>query len=314
MPRSVLTIGYFDGVHLGHRALLARARDIAQRHGAQVVAITFDQHPAAILRPGSQPPRLLTAPEKVRRLRDVGADQVILLEPSPDLLAQSAEAFIQQLVEQHQPVAIVEGEDFRFGRGRVGDVNLLHDLGRQWGFETVVLPKQQVALADQLLVPVSSSIVRWLVGHGRLADAAHCMTHPFSLTGRVIRGEQQGRTLGIPTANLNPADYADFILPPDGVYAGYARLHAADPSTSASAVTPVPAAISLGVKPTFPDRPLTLEAHLLDFQGDLYDRSLTITFTRWLRDQYTFPSLDALKSQLARDLARVRSLSQPLAA
>ena len=319
MPRTVLTIGHFDGVHLGHRALLSAARSAAAARGDQVVAMTFSQHPAAILRPAAQPPRLLPTDEKVRRLTRAGADRVIVLDPSRDLLSQSAERFVEKLVEEHQPNTIVEGEDFRFGRGRYGDVAMLARLGEQMGFETVVQPKETIALANQLVVTVSSSMVRWLIGHAHMIDAARCMTEPFSLSGRVVEGQRQGRTLGIPTANLDPADYADFILPPDGVYAGYASVEGeqGDAGAAEGVVGGVhAAAISLGVKPTFAGQSLTLEAHLLDFDGDLYGKRLRITFTRWLRDQYAYPSIQTLTAQLARDLEAVRSLAadEPLAA
>jgi riboflavin kinase/FMN adenylyltransferase len=299
--RSIVTIGMFDGVHLGHRAILAEARHRAAEAGVTVTAVTFDQHPQAVLRPGSEPPRLLATPDKVRRLRDAGAQEVIVHDPSPELLTLAAEAFIAQIVEDHRPLAIVEGVDFRFGRGRRGDTPLLRELGERHGFEAVIIPKVEVPLHNHQLVTVSSSLCRWLVGHGRVADAARCLGEAFSLTARVAAGDRRGRTIGVPTANLEPADYAGYILPADGVYAGVATLATGETFN---------AAISVGPKPTFAGRTLTVEAHLLDYTAPdpdaLYDEPITLSFTRWLRDQYPFPSLEALKAQIARDLDATR--------
>lgn len=321
--RTVVTIGVFDGVHVGHRAILRHAREVAAASAsgagasgvARVIAITFDRHPQSILRPSSQPPRLLATDEKVRRLRAAGADEVVVLGPTPELLEQSAEDFIGNLVEQHRPLAIIEGEDFRFGKGRRGDPAMLHALGERLGFEAIVRRKLEVTLTNQLVVPVSSSVIRWLVGHGRVVDAARCLGEPFSLTARVVKGDGQARTLGVPTANLDPADYADFILPADGVYAGLASLPGTDTSVPLH-----PAAISIGTKPTFAGRALTLEAHLLDYTppkdafDSLYGQTVTLRFTHWLRDQYAYPSLDPLLAQLKLDVAQTRRLTAPLAA
>lgn len=325
MPRSIVTIGVFDGVHLGHRAILAHARRLADELDASggVVAITFDRHPQAVLRPGSQPPRLLPTDEKVRRLRAAGADEVIVHAPDPALLGLTAEDFIRQIVDEHAPAAIIEGEDFRFGKGRRGDPAMLRALGERFGFRAIIEPKVEVGLTDRRLVPVSSSLVRWLVGHGRVMDAAICLAQPFALTARVAKGDQRGRTIGIPTANLDPADYAEFILPPDGVYAGAATIHPPRPeaeSAERSNEDPdshrqpptYPAAISIGDKPTFAGRQLTVEAHLLDYtppsMDHLYGQTITLTFNRWLRDQYPFPGVSALKGQIARDIAETRRL------
>lgn len=298
MPqRSVISIGNFDGVHLGHRAILGRARAIAQHHGAAVRVLTFDPHPAHILRPGTEPPRLISVDERVHRLKEAGADEVVLLEPTRDLLSQRAEAFVGSLIERYRPVAFVEGEDFRFGKGRAGDMALLAAMGKELGFEAVIEPGVEVLLCDHSAARVSSTLVRWLVGHGRVLDAARCLTRPFELTGPVVGGERRGRTIGVPTANLDPAAYAGCILPASGVYAGTARL--ADGSTHA-------AALSVGAKPTFGKHRLVVEAHLLDFAGDLYEQPITLRFARWVREQLRYPSVESLVAQLHRDIALTR--------
>lgn len=305
MP-SVLTIGNFDGVHAGHRAIIAKARAIADRREARVVAMTFEPHPAAVLRPDAVPPRLCGIDEKVQRLREAGADHVALLEPTAELLGLSPDRFIDRIVAEHHPIAFVEGDDFRFGKGRAGDVKHLEQLGKQHGFDVAVADEVDVTLANLHVAPVGSSLTRWLIGRGRVTDAARCLGRPYSLTATVARGEQRGRTIDIPTANLDPADLAGHILPADGVYAGTATLH--DPGSSPH--DSFPAAISVGVKPTFGRKQLTIEAHLLDYRPDdpdaLYGSRITLAFDRWVRDQYPFPGLDALVAQLQRDLEIIR--------
>ncbi|MEM6854084.1 MAG: bifunctional riboflavin kinase/FMN adenylyltransferase [Planctomycetota bacterium] len=317
MPdRSVLTLGNFDGPHVGHLAILDRAKSLARQHDARVTAITFDPPPIKVLRPGQEPPTITPLDQRIARLKAGGADEVIVLNPTPELLGQPAEEFIARLVEQHQPVAIVEGPDFRFGKGRGGDMDTLAELGQRHGFEAVTVPRVEAPLSDQQLAPVSSSLVRWLVGRGRVADAAVCLGQPFSLTAKVVRGEQRGRQLDIPTANLDAETIAPFIVPADGVYAGLAEISDSVEGTAnqkSSIKNPksiFPAAISVGVKPTFGRTALTVEAHLLDYRpdaaDDLYGQTLTLHFARWVRDQYPFPGVGPLREQLFRDIEQTR--------
>ncbi|MEM1099091.1 MAG: riboflavin biosynthesis protein RibF [Planctomycetota bacterium] len=300
---SVLTIGNFDGVHLGHRSILQRCHELGASIDPKprVVTVTFDPPPTAVLRPGSEPPQVDSLRDRVSRLSEAGAEHVEVLHVDENRLHQSARAFIEEMVERFAPVAIVEGPDFRFGHRRQGDQAMLEAVGRDTGFHAHALPRAHATLGDRQTVPVSSSLIRWLVGRGRVSDAAACLGRPFELAGRVVRGEQRGRTIGIPTANLDPADLAGRILPADGVYA--ATAHAADGTT-------YPAAVSVGTKPTFHDQArTTVEAHLIGFTGDLYDQTLTIRFVRWVRDQYAFPGRDALVTQLRRDVERAEHLT-----
>ncbi|MEM7627146.1 MAG: bifunctional riboflavin kinase/FMN adenylyltransferase [Planctomycetota bacterium] len=311
MPRSVLTLGNFDGPHVGHLAILERARALADGHGARVIAITFDPPPIQVLRPGSEPPRLASLEQRTGRLRDGGADEVQVIVPTSGMLAQTPAEFIEKLVRRYRPVAIVEGTDFRFGHNRAGDMDMLAELGRAHGFEAVVVPRVAATLGDQQAAPVSSSLVRWLIGRGRVSDAAACLGRPFCLTATVARGEQRGRQLGIPTANLDADEIAPYIVPADGVYAGLASLAPGPGSPPPAPSREIPAAISVGVKPTFGKKTLTVEAHLLDFDGpsettDVYGQTLTLHFARWVRDQYPFPGVDALRTQLQRDIRQVR--------
>lgn len=299
MPQaSVITIGNFDGVHLGHRAILATARELGDARDARVVALTFDPHPNATLDPANQPPRLCSRDQKLDRLRQAGADEVVVLEPTREVLGQEPRDFIRKLVSDFAPIAFVEGADFRFGKGRAGDIALLRQMGGEHGYEVIIQPSRDVTLRDLSVVTVRSSVIRWLIGHGRPADVQRCLSEPFTLTSTVIHGEKRGRTIGIPTANLDLDTLNDHMLPADGVYAGYA--------ITPGAARQYTAAISVGHKPSFGKVQLTIEAHLLDFDGDLYDQTLTLAFTHWVRDQIRFPSPDALRQQLARDIERVR--------
>ena len=305
---SVITIGNFDGPHVGHLRLLEQARAVADRHGgASVVVLTFDPPPVRLLRPEAEPPRITALDERIKRLRNAGADRVEILRPDAAMLEQTPQAFVDDLVRRYGPVGVVEGPDFRFGRHRSGSVETLRELGERHGFETQIVPPQRVVLSDLQTTAVSSSLVRWLIGRGRVADAAICLGRAFSLRAPVVRGEQRGRSLGVPTANFDPQELAPYILPADGVYAAYAEVDGiSKPGTQARLI---PAAVSVGVKPTFGRRSLTLEAHLLDVDQDLYGKTITLHFARWLRDQYPFPGVDALRMQLQKDIAAVRRWS-----
>lgn len=297
-PMTVVSIGNFDGVHLGHRRILQQARQIARERHLKVTALTFDPHPATVLRPGQPPPRLTHLKAKTAQLRKAGADKVVVLPPSLSLLSLEPDAFVKELCHQHQPKVLVEGPDFRFGRQRAGDVHRLSRLGRENGFETIVVEAVEVGLSDQLSVTVSSSLLRWLIARGRVRDATRCLGRQYQLTGPVTRGQQRGRSIGVPTANLQISALSGQAIPAEGVYAGFVEL----PSGAEW-----PAAISVGRKPTFEHRRLSIEAHLLDYDGDLYNQKITIRFARWLRDQQVFAGVEALKSQLQHDIHQCRT-------
>lgn len=302
MPtRSVITIGNFDGVHLGHAALLRAARARADAEGSRVVALAFDPHPMTRLRPAHAPPRIMGFARRAELLRALGADSVERLEPTEALLSRTAEAFVADLVERFHPSAFVEGSDFRFGKGRAGDNTLLERLGQAAGFCVTVVPGVEVPLSDHTLAPVSSSLCRWLLAHGRVADAARVLGREHELTGVVITGDRLGRTIGFPTANLATDD----LLPADGVYAAIAEL----PDGSS-----LPAAVNVGTRPTVNGSDRRVEAHLIRTDLDApwaplpglaeYGWPLRLRFTAFLRDQVRFSSIDELRSQLVRDRAR----------
>ncbi len=314
--KRVISIGNFDGVHRGHQALIQRARAIADQHdvpggrnggrdsgrdggrggGAQVCVLTFDPPPIRILRPEVVVERLANRDDKIAWLREAGADEVRVIEPTADMLAMSPTAYIEQLVHTLNPIAMVEGDDFRFGHKRAGDMDLLRELGQQHGFEVATVEPVMVHLDSHHVAPVGSSVIRTLVQLGRVADAMRLLGKPYALTAPVVRGEQRGRELGFPTINLDSQAIEGYVMPMLGVYAGDAQL--ADGSHH-------PAAISVGVKPTFAGEMPSpvIEAHLLNYAGDLYDQTVRLSLMRWLRDQTRFDGITALREQLARDVA-----------
>lgn len=296
--QSILLIGNFDGVHLGHQALLRHARELAKTHQVRVIILTFESHPATILNPEKAPVPLMTKAEKQAALLHFGADEVHWLKPTPELLNQEPEAFIAGVVDQFNPVAMVEGMNFYFGKDRKGDTTLLKSLGQSHGFEVHIIEPVVVTMKDKTTAPVSSSLIRWLLRHGRASDAALALGQQFSVSGEVIKGEQRGRTIGFPTANLKTNQC---LLPADGIYAGQVLIEGNN----------VIAAISIGTKPTFhensPER--VFEAFLLDFDGDLYGRELSITVEQWIRGQMRYPNVEELVKQIERDVANIRELA-----
>lgn len=294
---TALTIGTFDGVHCGHRALIRQAR-LAAGEGGRVIGMVFDPHPLAILKPETAPAPLSTLGQRRRWLLESGMDEVIHLATTPDLLATSPEEFVSELAVRFRPRFMVEGPDFRFGRDRRGDIHLLRRLGNQHGFETIVLDPVEAPISDHSLHRASSTLIRWLVARGRMRDAALLLGRPFEIETTVIRGAQRGRDLGFPTTNLAPNGC---LLPADGIYAGHAEL----PDGRLA-----PAAISVGDNPTFQGQSRQCEAHLLDHAGplDAYGWTIRLRVESWVRDQIRFDSMTSLKSQIKRDVERIRTL------
>lgn len=302
--RSVISIGTFDGCHIGHQALIRRAREIAKANpGSRVVAMAFDPNPLEILRPAQAPARLTTFATRSRHLVEAGADEVVRLEPTPEFLGLSPREFLDRCIERHHPIAFVEGEDFRFGRGRAGTVQTLRDLGSAMGFSVDVVQGVEVALGDHQIVPARSTMVRWLLGHGRVRDAAILLGRAYELEGTVVRGDRRGRTIGYPTANLETVCMA----PADGVYACRATL----PDGRVFS-----AAVSVGKKPTFGEHARAVEAFILNPGGagkrwapidglSEYGWPLRLEFVAWVREQVKYGSLQDLLDQIARDCDRV---------
>jgi riboflavin kinase/FMN adenylyltransferase len=304
----VVTIGTFDGVHRGHRALLARAHELAAANPpAQVVALAFDPHPMTVLSPDAAPARLTTFEQRCRLLLEAGADRVERLKPTPQLLGLSAETFIRRLVAKHHSMAFVEGPDFRFGRARQGDVDALKRLGEELGFACEVVPRITAVLSDHNLVPATSTMLRWLIAQGRVRDAAAILDRPYALTGRVVRGDRRGRAIGFSTANLS----TQCLLPADGVYAGMVAL----PDGRRFA-----AGVHVGGRETFGDPRRTIEAHILGapvvtIKGTQlitglpeYGWTMELSLIVWLRDQMRFESVNQLVAQMRRDCERAAGI------
>jgi riboflavin kinase / FMN adenylyltransferase len=294
-PGLVLSIGNFDGLHRGHRRIIDIAR--ALRGPAGIALVTFEPHPLTVLRPGHAPPRLTPLPLRIELMREIGVDHLVIIPPTSSVLNLSAEDFWKILRDQVRPSHLIEGDSFTFGKNRAGTIDRLREWTTGGSIRLHIAESVEVALLDLKVVPVSSSLIRWLIVCGRVRDAAICLGTPYALQGLVIQGFQRGRTIGVPTANL---DCQEQLLPGEGVYAGRCIIDA----------TPHAAAISIGRLPTFGDDRLQVEAHLIDFSGDLYGQTLRVDLIDWIRDQQKFPSIDALKQQLNRDIQYARQRSQ----
>jgi riboflavin kinase / FMN adenylyltransferase len=291
---AVVTVGMFDGVHRGHRALLDRAAAEAAARGLPAAAVTFDRHPLAVLRPGSEPPLLTTLDRKVELLGEAGMGAVLVLAFTKELSEVGAEAFAAEvLFDALAARAVVVGENFRFGHKAAGDPALLAELGRPREVEVVAVPLH----ADGGQV-VSSTRVRAELAAGDVAAAAASLGRPYAVEGEVVVGDRRGGpVLGIPTANL--AVPAGIALPADGVYAG----HLTDDVDGIAQ----PAAISVGTNPQFgTDR--RVEAHVLDFDADLYGHRVSVGFQERLRGQAVFASTAELSAQMRADIDQARRL------
>ncbi len=287
---SVVTIGNFDGVHRGHRTLVRRTADAAADRDLRSVVITFEPHPAAVLRPGSEPPRLQTLEQRVEALEDAGVDLVLVLAFTPELAALEPDEFVAEvLVERVSAQRVVVGTNFRYGRRAAGDIVHLATAGERHGFEV-----EAVALLELDDARVSSSEIRRAVADGEVERAARGLGRPFALRGRVVEGDGRGRTIGVPTANL--AIDPDMVVPANGVYAGRVTVD----ERSYAAVT------NVGVRPTFEGTARTVESHLLDASLELYAREVEVTFEHRIRAERRFDGPDALVAQIRRDIVDAR--------
>ncbi|RUM87618.1 MAG: riboflavin biosynthesis protein RibF [Thermodesulfatator sp.] len=291
-PSPVATLGNFDGVHLGHQALLRETLAWALQIKGTPLVVTFEPHPRRVLCPEDPPALLTTFEERLQLLASYGLSRVLVLPFGLELASLPPEEFVEEyLVDGLRLKGLVVGFNYRFGRGRRGDVALLLRLGERLGFEVRVVPPQKV---DGLTV--SSSLIRELLFQGEVDRAAQLLGRPYTLKGRVIPGEGRGRTLGFPTANLEVS--SEKLLPARGVYA--VRV--------AWAGNWWKGVMNLGQRPTFEGRRLCLEVHLFDFQGDLYGETLTVAFIKFLRPEKKFSSPAALREQILQDCQRARQI------
>lgn len=282
----------FDGVHLGHQEVIRKTLAEASNRGAIPVVVTFDRHPSAVVAPDRVPALIYNLPKKLNVLEQLGVAATLLLDFTPEFSRLSGEDFIAWLIRGFGHVqSISVGNNFVFGHKRSGNIGLLSQLGNKLGFSVYGL--EQLSLGGRV---VSSTRIRELIATGELEDAARCLGRIYSLSGKVVRGDQLGHRLGFPTANL---DLPGLVTPPNGVYAVRARLGARE----------LPGVTNIGVRPTLNSGTAKrVETHLLDFEGELYDQNLDLVFVARLRDEQKFSSLDDLKVQIGADISRAREL------
>lgn len=304
-PRSVVCIGVFDGVHLGHRAVIAATRELAHQVGGRVVAVTFDPHPSAVVRPDTQPRMLSTLDHRVALLTEAGVDDVLVLTFTTELAAWTPAEFVDRvLVDGLHASGVVVGEGFRFGHRAAGDVALLEKLGAAHDFVVAPLLLEVGAVVehgDTGQVAWSSTYIRQCVLEGDVAEASKALQRPHRVEGVVVHGDHRGRDLGYPTANLDPAQHA--AIPADGVYAGWLvrDLNGVE--------EPLPAAISIGTNPTFDGADRRVEAYVLDRDDlDLYGERVALDFVERLRPTLRFDGVEPLLEQMADDVAGAREL------
>jgi riboflavin kinase / FMN adenylyltransferase len=292
MRGVVVALGNFDGVHRGHQAVLRRAVEEGRRRGVGVVAATFDPHPRAVL---GLAPRLLTTLELRREaLLAYGADEVREIPFDEELSRKSAEEFVRDvLVGEIGAEAVVVGENFRFGHMAAGDFKVLESSMRSMGGEAYAVPVQN----EDGKEGISSTRIRQLVAEGEVEEAARLLGRPYVIRGEVVVGDRRGRSIGFPTANVLPAGAV--VVPARGVYAGFVRVgkevHAA--------------CTNVGVAPTFERGESRIEAHLLDFDGDLYGRVVDVGFVRRIRPERRFSGVEELRAQIARDVEEARRIT-----
>lgn len=302
---SVMSIGNFDGVHLGHRRIFQTAREIAAPKKSPLVFVTFEPHPMTVLNPAAAPPRLTPPDVKQSLLEAEGADYLVVLPPEKRVLSLTAEDFWTILKDQVAVSDLVEGASFRFGRGARGSVPLL----KQWSANSAVTlhvaESVQLPLLDLQITPVSSSVIRFLLAYGRAREACICLGRPYRLAGPIQKGHARGKSLGFPTANLQCEDQ---FIPADGVYAARSFLGGKN----------YPVALSIGTMPTFGENARQIEAHIIGFDGDLYGQNLAVDLLDWIREQRKYDNPEPLKIQIEKDIAQSinslnRDFSRPIA-
>jgi riboflavin kinase / FMN adenylyltransferase len=291
-----LSLGKFDGVHLGHQALVRRLQTEAAARGLATGVLIFHPNPQTVLRPGTRALSLTSLDERIDLLYSLGLDTVVPVTFTSELAQSSAEDFARSLKEDLQMALLLAGPDLAIGRGREGTPERMRELGQQLGFEVSIIPFEA-----QEGEKVGSGAVRSALAHGDLHEVARLLGRPYSLNGPIVRGAGRGRTIGIPTANIAVA--ADRELPAFGVYATWAYLG----EQRLESVT------NIGLRPTFNDGPPSVETLILDFEDDIYGRELKIELIAMLRGEVKFDNIDALKQQINRDILDARKALEGVA-
>ncbi len=288
---ALLTIGVFDGVHMGHRYLLEQLREAAAREGAASVVLTFTNHPRTVIRPGDCVPYITTVKDRLELLRNEGVDMVIPLTFDEELSRLQAHEFVNLLRERLNMSGLVMGSGFAMGHKRGGTPETLAQMGREKGFSVTVV--EPVAAQGE---EVSSTVIRDAIARGDMSKACRLLGRHFLLRGEVVKGQGRGRELGFPTANIGTPEGR--VVPGDGIYAARALVGG----------SALPAAVSIGVRPTFDDGERVVEVHILDFGGDLYGSELAVEFVERLRDELRFDSVEELVAQMREDVEQSRQV------
>jgi len=292
----VLALGNFDGLHRGHIKIIERVRRVATERAATALVMTFDPHPPRVVRPDKAPPLLMTKAQRLEGIERAGLDGVAVVRFTPELSRWDPETFVRTvLVEWLHAAEVWVGANFLFGHDRAGNFSMLRSLGARYGFRTEKI--DPVRYKDFV---VSSTRIRRLISEGRVDEASALLGHPYSIDGTVVAGDQRGRQIGFPTANMASENE---LIPPNGVYAAIVRLDGVI----------YPAVTNVGVRPTFGDSTQTMiEAHLIDANRDLYGQTLRLGFIQRMRDERRFDGIDALKAQIAADVAKARTLFEQM--
>lgn len=289
---SVVTVGVFDGVHVGHQEIMRIVTEESAKTSARSVAITFDRNPVEMIRPSRFVKYVTTLEQKLRLIEEQGIETTVLLPLEHEIIDLSGRDFVAKILhDKLSALRVVVGSDFAFGKNRSGDVNLLRALGPELGFE--VTEVHPIRVDD---ITVSSTVIRRLLANGQIDLANALLNHPFVLTGSVVAGQQIGRTIGFPTANLKPIE--DQVIPRSGVYAVRACL----PSGA------MPGVVNIGFRPTVHGEHETIELHIIGFSGDLYGEVLDVEFIHRIREEVHFPDLESLQRQITADVNEALSL------
>lgn len=289
--RTVLTLGNFDGLHLGHRKILDKVVKRASKLGVPSVVYTFDPHPLKVVAPEKSPPMLLDMADKKALIGALGVDYLALARFTREFASRHPREFVEEeLVKKFHVVEVWVGHDFSFGKGKTGTVEYLEQLGGEFGFAVHIIPAYKKGGAI-----VSSSRIRSLIREGRAGTAAGLLGRRYSIKGKVVRGTDIGKRLGFPTANLKVTSE---LVPKNGVYAAFASVGGRQH----------PAVLNIGTAPTFGGKKTAVEVHIMDFSGDIYGRPMTVHFVRRLRGEKTFGSKDALIRQIQKDKERAERI------
>jgi len=310
----VLAIGNFDGVHLGHQEILTASRRASEKNHVELVAMTFEPHPVAILHPERTPGVLTPLELKKHLLAKFGVDCLIVLKGNDELLSLSPEDFVNRfLVENVQPSVVVEGSDFNFGFGRTGNIDILQKLGAEKGFEVSVIEPKIIKLSTGQTVRVSSTIIRYMLESGHVVDAGAALGRPYRLMGQIIPGRGIGKRLGFPTMNMRRPEQ---IIPAEGVYAGFVRIGQTiedvlrKESLGLACEDGIAAVYSIGQARTYGDEfPMLIEAHLLKENVDgLAGQYMAMDFVEHIRSQHRFRTSEELSAQIAKDCEKARKI------